>query len=109
METFMDYFIMAVYGVLGIGMHILMKWRDVYTKQLIAKRENLPVVEKMDWKLHVINTGTATVVIAILLMLGNKINDFFPINEITMLMAGYASDSIWKNFVKRTFTKMGAE
>lgn len=103
----MDYFVMAVFGLLGIGMHILMKWRDVYTKQLAQRKEGLPVTEQMNWKLHIINGASAIIVIVILLLLGNKINDFFPITGVTMLMTGYASDSIWKNFTKRSLSKMG--
>jgi hypothetical protein len=107
METFMDYFIMALFGLIGIGMHILMKWRDVVTKNFDSKEidsEASPI--EMKWKLHIINGGMAVLVITILLLLGNKVNDFFPITEVTMLMAGYAADSIWKNFTKQSLSKM---
>jgi len=97
----MEYFVLALFGIIGIGMHILMKWRDAYT----LKKE-------IDWKLHIINSSAASLVIIALLLLKSDLAELFP-NELGLkaifVMAGYQSDSVWKNFTKRTLNKMGIE
>ena len=95
----MEYLVLALFGILGIGMHIMMKWRDSYTQGA-----------KIDWKLHIINSSAAAIVVAIFLLLKSDIEVLFPNDlglKVIFLMAGYQSDSVWKNFTKRALTKMG--
>lgn len=97
----MEYFVLASFGAIGIAMHIMMKWRDAYT----LKKE-------IDWKLHIINSVAAVLVITTLLLLLSDLETLFPNSlglKAIFVMAGYQFDSIWKNFTKRALNKMGVE
>ena len=97
----MEYLILASFGLIGIAMHIMMKWRDAYT----LKKE-------IDWKLHIINSVAAALVITALLLLKDDMAVLFPNSlglKVIFVMAGYQSDSVWKNFTKRALDKMGVK
>jgi hypothetical protein len=95
METFWDYFILALSGALGIGGHLLMKFRDSKTKG-----------EKMKWNNHFLNGGVAIFVISVLLFFAKEVEPIFPLTKLTMFFAGYMTDSVWKNFTKFGSEKM---
>ena len=97
----MEYLILTSFGLIGIAMHIMMKWRDAYT----LKKE-------IDWKLHIINSVAAALVITALLLLKDDMAVLFPNSlglKVIFVMAGYQSDSVWKNFTKRALDKMGVK
>ena len=97
----MEYFVLASFGIIGVAIHIMMKWRDAYT----LKKE-------IDWKLHIINSIISVLVISILLLLRSDLEVLFPNSigiKMIFAMSGYQTDSVWKNFTKRGLNKMGVE
>lgn len=92
----MDYLILSLSGLLGIVGHLLMKYRDAYTNKV-----------DMIWKEHIINAVFAVFVIIVLLYFGNEIEVFYPLTKLTIFIAGYAADSLWKNFTNRSLTSLG--
>ena len=85
----MDYMWLALSGILGIGMHLLMKYRDCVTKK-----------QAMVWKNHILNGAFSILAIAILLLFAKDIESVLPLTKLTMFFAGYMTDSVWKNFTK---------
>jgi len=92
METSV-YITLGISGFLGVLAHILVKYRDSVSKKV-----------KMDWKAHILNGLFGFFTIGILLWFGDEVNPIYPLEKLTVFMAGYMTDSVWKNI-----TKFGAD
>jgi len=84
----LEYYVLAL---IGMGVHLLLKWRDAYTQG-----------ESWDWKRHLIFSGigvlTSFVVIYLreyltIDIMGTEIS----VNPLTAFFIGYFADSVWKN------------
>lgn len=95
METFLDYLILALSGLMGIGGHLFAKFRDAHTKQA-----------PMDWKTHTINSLFAVFVITVLLLFADELESIYPLTKFSVFIAGYMADSVWKNITKFTGDKL---
>ena len=94
----MEYVIFALFGLLGMLLHIVVKIRPKIIKR-----------EKIEWRTHIINTIFSALIVGVIVGLKEDIEAFYPVTKFNMLITGYAADSIWRNFTKKALDKMGVK
>jgi len=94
---FLEYFLLALMGLLGVAGHILIKWYK-------WKGEG-------EWvwfsKTHLKRIVFGAFVVAVFLLLKDEIGEFYPLTKTTMFMLGFSTDVAFKNFTDKVSKKAG--
>lgn len=100
----MEFLVLSLFGLAGIAIHLLMKFRDAITKEPKDGRtlgERFAAVWKgFDLLGNILYAVFALVVVVICVSLRDKLLTLgFPITEVTVIFVGYAADSALKNLM----------
>lgn len=96
----MENLILFACAIGGILIHLLAKYRDALTQK-----------QKLDWRIHLINTAFSVIVSAAIVFFREDINAIvqFEITKLVAFFMGYFSDSIWKNITAFYGNKLKVE
>ena len=97
----METFVFILLGLLGVMLHIVMKFRDAISKEPKngkTTKERLALIWKNFDVLGNITYGIFAFILVIVVVIArDKMEDIFPITHVSIIFVGYMADSVIKN------------
>jgi hypothetical protein len=94
-------------GLAGILIHILMKVKNHFDENKeLGKITWIRVKSEIDWGRHILNSLIAVAIVIALALFKDQVADIYPVTYVSMIVAGSAADSIWKNMSRYNGRKL---